>query len=349
MTEKEDEISIYSDITDIDEQFETVTSPKPGTKAEGYSPANPEIAPASLYYIQLVPGEIQVDFEQRNGKYRTFISDNIFRNQRCIGSLTRRMGALKADRPFPGQQRKMHFDLIQEKRLLSSRLLGIDSNLITTVKEVDGATFQVRPTAKMPTPARTYEKTSISLNQETTAGSSGDTHCDLIQVKSVSMKPVTLANRARKILDYGMMPARRNWEREETLKITESTVVWPPKGRKLMSSDQKKLIWEHAAMTLESTSNSLNNINRSDLLVKYNMLALPGTSEDDKHSECRVMNKSRYYSYEYLRLIVNGKSVTEDDRQFVEMLEAASKLRNKSTDSIISQINRYNVKMRLSE
>ena len=65
MTEKEDEISIYSDITDIDEQFETVTSPKPGTKAEGYSPANPEIAPASLYYIQLVPGEIQVNFEQR--------------------------------------------------------------------------------------------------------------------------------------------------------------------------------------------------------------------------------------------------------------------------------------------
>lgn len=215
-------------------------------KAEGYSPADPEIAPASLHYIKLVPGEIQVDFEQHNGKYRTYISDNIFRNQRSIGSLTRRMGAVKADRPFPGQQRKMHSDLIQEKKLLRSRLLGIESNLITTVKELEGTTFQVRSTAKMPTPARTYEKTSISLNQETTAGSSGDTHCDLIQVNSLSKKPVTLADRTRKIIDYGMMsmvpPARRNWEREVTLKISGSTVVWPPKGWKLISSDQKKLI-----------------------------------------------------------------------------------------------------------
>jgi hypothetical protein len=55
--------------------------------------------------------------------------------------------------------------------------------------------------------------------------------------------------------------------------------------------------------------------------------------------------KSRYYSYEYLRLIVNDKLITEDDQQFVEMLDASSKLRNKITNYIILHINLYNVKM----
>ena len=75
------------------------------------------------------------------------------------------------------------------------------------------------------------------------------------------------------------------------------------------------------------------------------MLALPGTPEDDQHSEYWIM-KSRYYSYEYLRLIVNDKLITEDDQQFVEMLDASSKLRNKITNYIILHINHYNVKMR---
>jgi hypothetical protein len=55
---------------------------------------------------------------------------------------------------------------------------------------------------------------------------------------------------------------------------------------------------------------------------------------------------SRYYSYEYLRPIVNDKLITEDDQQFVEMLDASSKLRNKITNYSILHINLYNVKMR---
>ena len=134
-----------------------------------------------------------------------------------------------------------------------------------------------------------------------------------------------------------ILPAHHIWDHDETLKNTASTVVRPPKGWKEMLFDRKKLTWEHAAMTLEPATNSLFNINCSGLLGKY-MLALSGTSEDDQHSEYWIM-KSQYYSYEYLRLIVNDKFITEDDQQ-------SSKLRNKTTNYIILHINLYNVKMR---
>ena len=40
-----------------------------------------------------------------------------------------------------------------------------------------------------------------------------------------------------------------------------------------------------------------NAIDRTDLLDKYNCLALPGTSEDEKHSDNKVRSKVRYMYY----------------------------------------------------
>jgi hypothetical protein len=58
-----------------------------------------------------------------------------------------------------------------------------------------------------------------------------------------------------------------------------------------MSSDQRKLTWEFAVTTLELKTVSFNAINRTDLLDKYNCLALPGTLEDGKHSDNKIQVK----------------------------------------------------------
>ena len=66
-----------------------------------------------------------------------------------------------------------------KQKLLSIKLIGIYSNLSTTWKEAEGTTFHIWPSVKMPTPARSYEKTSCSNDQEKTpAGSSCEAHCN---------------------------------------------------------------------------------------------------------------------------------------------------------------------------
>jgi hypothetical protein len=53
-----------------------------------------------------------------------------------------------------------------KQKLLSIKLIGIYSNLSTTWTEAEGTTFHIWPSVKMPTPARSYEKTSCSNDQE---------------------------------------------------------------------------------------------------------------------------------------------------------------------------------------
>ena len=105
----------------------------------------------------------------------------------------------------------------------------------------------------------------------------------------------TIQQRARKILEFGSMPlvppVRRNWDRDEIMKLDGTTISWHPHGWKKISSDQRKLTWEFAATTIELKTVSCNAINRTDLLDTYNCLALPGTSEDGKHSDNKVRSK----------------------------------------------------------
>ena len=123
-------------------------------------------------------------------------------------------------------------------------------------------------------------------------------------------------------------PARRNWNRDEVLKLEGTTISWPPHGWKKMSSDQRKLTWEFAAITIELKTVSFNGMNRTDLLDKYNCLALPDISEDENHPDNKIRNKVRYYNYEFLRIVVNKKATSRENKEVVEMLERAASVRN---------------------
>jgi hypothetical protein len=94
--------------------------------------------------------------------------------------------------------------------------------------------------------------------------------------------------------------------------------------------DGRRMSYYHRA-----ENHVLQCINRTDLLDKYNYLALPGTSEDGKHSDNKVRNKARYYNYEFLRIVANRKTTSREDKEFVEMIERAASVRNKSVDFLV--------------
>ncbi|KAL3889939.1 hypothetical protein ACJMK2_002255 [Sinanodonta woodiana] len=153
--------------------------------------------------------------------------------------------------------------------------------------------------------------------------------------------------RAKKLLTTGSMPlfppARRDWDKEEIVQFTARplSIRWPPRSWKKMSADRKLLSVEYVAMTLEAslTPGHIPNIDRSDLIDRYNLLVLPGTSFVLTSQPFR---KSRYYNYEVLRVIAVGQDIPDSSR-FLDILEEGAKCRDQSLDPILSILEKPNV------
>ncbi|KAK3598849.1 hypothetical protein CHS0354_008591 [Potamilus streckersoni] len=108
-----------------------------------------------------------------------------------------------------------------------------------------------------------------------------------------------------------------------------------------MSADRKLLSVEYAAMTLEAslTPGHIPNIDRGDLIDRYNPLVLPGTSFVLTNHPFR---KCRYYNYEVLRIIAIGQDIPDSSR-FLDILEESVKGRDQSLDTILSIIEKANL------
>ena len=343
---------------------------------EEYTPVNPTISEPTLRSITMVPGEVNVEYNSLIDVYRVELKNTIYEDIKSTSSLMRRMSALK---PSPQLEATRTYKLtgnnLKEQMKVASRLLGIEDRHIITIKRIEQDLFTSIPkpmtsvTLTLP-PKPLQDRTTTTSNKEnqpilklnlpssqskpTQVISSSDTHNNKpLSEKQPIRNIVTIQQRARKILEFGSMPlvppSRRNWDREEIMKLEGTTISWPPHGWKKMSSDQRKLTWEFAATTMELKTVSFNAINRTDLLDKYNCLALPGTSEDGKHSDNKIRSKVRYYNYEFLRIVANKKTTSREDKEVVEMLERAASIRNKSVDFLVHQINRYSVSLRLDD
>ena len=196
---------------------------------------------------------------------------------------------------------------------VASRLLGIENPHIIAITRIEQDLFTSipKPIASVTTltlPLKPLQNctTSNKENQPnlkrnppssqsrpTQVISSSDTHNNKpLSEKQHIRNIVTIQQRSHKILEFGSMPlvppARRNWDRDEVLKLEGTAISWPPHGWKKMSSDQRKLTCEFAATTIELKTVSFNAINRTDLLDKYNCLALPGTSDDEQHPDNKI-------------------------------------------------------------
>lgn len=176
---------------------------------------------------------------------------------------------------------------------------------------------------------------------------------------STSKETVTPTHDNKKawdLLEFGVMPLlppmRRNWSgtRQILLKYNGVELQWPPTGWENLTSDKKLQAWECAALTLETGGNldSLVSLDsRSNLLAKYNMLCLPGSSRPTMVSGTESSRKVRFYNYQRILEIIKAKERSSEDQQYLKMMEAASKCRSIETDSFVIQLQENNIPLKL--
>ena len=147
---------------------------------------------------------------------------------------------------------------------------------------------------------------SVETRQEKSADSTYPT----IQDNNTTIGSTT-KERAERLLRTGVMPmippARREWRTIATsieIGIPRS-IAWPPENWEELSADDRLTAWQFAAMSLECNLGVKSVTNKSDLLDKYAMLALPGTSLD-MTSHTNGISQERLMNFNILKGIYMG-------------------------------------------
>ena len=116
-------------------------------------------------------------------------------------------------------------------------------------------------------------------------------------------------------------PARRDWGEEKiTLAVSNSSITWLPKDWEALTTDSRLLSWEFCAMSLQQRIDptEATTIERTDLLDKFKVLALPGTIEKPVKKNEQIKRKTRYYLYEQLKSIVQDNT---GDKKWLRIIE----------------------------
>jgi hypothetical protein len=153
----------------------------------------------------------------------------------------------------------------------------------------------------------------------------------------------TTKERAERLLRTGVMPmippARREW-RTITASIeigTPRSIVWPPENWEEMSADDRLTAWQFVAMSLEYKLGVKSVTNKSDLLDKYAMLALPGTSLD-MISHTNGISQARLLNFNILKGIYMGNLKEAEANVWLATLEAATTVSSKDTEGLLEVI-----------
>ena len=202
----------------------------------------------SILKINLLPGDCHAYLKEGAVFFKVGLSDEVFSCPRTIQVLARRMATLDLEESGPSSSTIFISCQDQGKIEAVVSVLGLPSSMILTTLMSE---TQFEPPAKR-------QRTDLSIQE-----------------------------RASELLKKGrfplFQPAQREWSEMEpvTLKAGQVSIFWPPPGWKDLSRDVKLLQWEVAAYKLaEATRDSTTVIpkSRSDLLDRFNFLALPGTA-----------------------------------------------------------------------
>ena len=153
----------------------------------------------------------------------------------------------------------------------------------------------------------------------------------------------TTKERAERLLRTGVMPmippARREWRTITTsIEIgTPRSIVWPPENWEEMSADDRLTAWQFVAMSLEYNLGVKSVTNKSDLLDKYAMLALPGTSLD-MISHTNGISQARLLNFNILKGIYMGNMKEAEANVWLATLEAATTVSSKDTEGLLEVI-----------
>jgi hypothetical protein len=153
----------------------------------------------------------------------------------------------------------------------------------------------------------------------------------------------TTKERAERILCKRVMPmippARREWRTITTsIEIgTPRSIVWSPENWKDLSADDRLTAWQFAAMSVEYNLGVKSVTNKSDLLDKYAMLALPGTSLD-MTSHTNGISQARLLNFNILKGIYMGNMKETEANVWLATLEAATAVSSKDTEGLLQVI-----------
>jgi hypothetical protein len=173
---------------------------------------------------------------------------------------------------------------------------------------------------------------SVDTRQEKSADSTYPT----IQDNNTTTGSTT-KERAERLLRTGVMPmiplARRKWRTIATsIEIgTPRSIVWPPENWEELSADDRLTAWQFATMSLEYNLGVKSVTNKSDLLHKYAMLDLPGTSLDMTSHTNRI-SQARLLNFNILKGIYMGNMKEAETNVWMATLEAATAVSSKDTE-----------------
>ncbi|KAL3887635.1 hypothetical protein ACJMK2_000031 [Sinanodonta woodiana] len=84
---------------------------------------------------------------------------------------------------------------------------------------------------------------------------------------------------------------------------------------------------------------------RLDLLDTFNFLALPGTATYHLRKKDQCLAKSRYYTYEVLRLVAKEGGEEPPMKHWLSILEQGTEHRDKDYDSLIQTTDGVNLRL----
>ena len=271
----------------------------------------------SILKINLLPGDCHAYLKEGAVFFKVGLSDEVFSCPRTMQVLARRMATLDLEESGPSSSTIFISCQDQGKIEAVVSVLGLPSSMILTTLMSE---TQFEPPAKR-------QRTDLSIQE-----------------------------RASELLKKGcfplFQPARREWSEMEpvTLKAGQVSISWPPPGWKDLSRDVKLLQWEVAAYKLaEATRDSTTVIpmSRSDLLDRFNFLALPGTAGHHITKATRDAACTRFYMYEKLRQAASAETDQPELDSWLKIIECGTQMREVTEDSILEQIE--DIPLRLQE
>ena len=139
-------------------------------------------------------------------------------------------------------------------------------------------------------------------------------------------------------------PAHRNWDQDEvvTLKGCQTSMKWPPLGWRTFTADLKLQLTEYASSLLDSDASGFPVSSKQDIKDRYNFLALPSSAPRHKTAKSGM----RHGNYIQLKDIALEK---DNDYRVLKMFSNAAKERETELDSMICQINKAGVRLRLEK
>ena len=293
--------------------FVSKTPPFRPDYVDNIEPPSPEL---KITAINLLPEDCKAYLKEGELIFKVIIASGVFGCPKSMQALARRMAMLNLDHQEKADDDRLAPCRDQVKREKVMAALGIDQKLILSI---------------LVTPPLFEPPTKRSRMAE--------------------LMEMSTTERALNLLKRGCFPlfqaARREWS-EDQLKLQAGSVqlLWPPTGWKDLSGDLKLLQWEVAAYKLAEATRSVSTMPRSELLDRFNFLALPGTSCHHVPRVHKETVKGRFQIYERLRKLATGDTERQEDSKWLQILECGAMMRDTSEDLILDQIDSIPLRLR---